>query len=192
MTAKQIARLEAGRKPGISRSPSPTIATGRKPGAGRPFSCFTHKMREEFLGHVRSGCPIELARKLCKISHPLWSYWESRREVNPTIDEFFLQVEQAEAIDHKWHVENIRQKAEGKAGWGAWVASMTWLERRYPKEFSRPEGRFSGKLDLEEVSAKDSLIVQAEAIIREATMLPAPEVIDVEVVPQEPLTEEPS
>ena len=111
----------------------PPRYNGKHPG-GRPTKR-TPAMVAKIADAVAAGLPDEYVAALAGIDRPTFSEWRHDKEFSDTI-----KAAEASRLQ--------KRLARVEAGENGWQGTAWFLERRYPREFSRPELQFNQQINL--------------------------------------------
>jgi hypothetical protein len=111
----------------------PPRSNGKHPG-GRP-SKRTPAMVAKIASLISDGLPDEYVAAICGIDRPTLSEWRYDKE-------FSDAIKSAEGKRLKLRLARV------EAGEDGWQGTAWFLERRYPREFSRPEVQFNQQISL--------------------------------------------
>jgi hypothetical protein len=111
----------------------PPRSNGKHPG-GRP-SKRTPAMVAKIAALISDGLPDEYVAAICGIDRPTLSEWRYDKE-------FSDAIKSAEGKRLKLRLARV------EAGEDGWQGTAWFLERRYPREFSRPEVQFNQQINL--------------------------------------------
>jgi hypothetical protein len=175
--------------PTSARRVTNPIRGGGRVSKNMPFRYFTPETKKLIIAAVKAGEFATSAARKARISENTLRHWlvlgedaVTRREAGEELNaidtefaEFFLDVYAAEGHDEGEAVKEIRDA--GRAG--NWVASVTFLERRYSQRWRKTEtqqhvGPGGGPIQHEHVQLDngDAKIAEVLDILRGAGVLP--------------------
>jgi hypothetical protein len=148
----------------------------RAPAVGRPAGLANATLVRTLLECVAAGNYMEIAAHIVGMSKQTIYNWLKRGEQGePPYDQFLDAYQKASAVAEVAAVAAIR--AAGAAGPEYWLASQTFLERRFPERWARRQGRETGPEVVVQIGAtREALaIVERQVRVVEAREQPADE-----------------
>lgn len=159
-----------------------------------PFRSFTPEVRKILLQAVRDGEYMTSACRKARIGEPTLRHWLTigenthklieealiKNEEPPELDakeaeflKFYLDVYEAEGASEGEGVKEIRTAGRE----GNWVATMTWMERRFGKRWRKTEvtehvGPGGGPIQHEEVDNSPKRIAEILEVLQGAGIVP--------------------
>lgn len=159
-----------------------------------PFRSFTPEVRKILLAAVRDGEYMTSACRKARIGEPTLRHWLTigeaaqkaieeaaiKGEEAPELSEqeaefvqFYLDVYQAEGVSEGEGVKEVRTAGRD----GNWVATMTWMERRFPQRWKKREqtehvGPGGGPIQHEEIDNSAGKLAEVLVVLQDAGILP--------------------